>query len=181
MVVARQLTVEEYLALPEEPPYCEYVNGEVLQKAMPNRAHMELVSELSVIFAPYRKQHGGIAGPEGRARFDSPRGAEYRLPDFSYWAKSKPKGTESMLLPPTLAVEVRSPGESMAGQRDKCRYFREFGVDVCWLIDPETRRIEVFEDVRDAEALPPSALLTSRYLPGFALAPADLFAILDEE
>jgi Uma2 family endonuclease len=181
MVVARQLTVEEYLALPEEPPYREYVNGEVTWKAMPNRAHMQLIFELSAAFVPYVKEHRGMAGPEGRARFDSPRGPEFRLPDFYYWATDKPKGTDTELLPPTLAVEVRSPDESLADQRDKCRYFRAYGVDVCWLIDPETRRVEVFEGGRDAEPLPHDAVLTSGYLPGFALPLAELFAVLDED
>ena len=34
-----RMTPEEYLALPEEKPYLEYVDGVVLQKPMPNEEH----------------------------------------------------------------------------------------------------------------------------------------------
>ena len=80
---------------------------------------------------------------------------------------------------PTLAVEVRSPGESLNAQRAKCRQFRENGVAVCWLVDPASRTVEVFEDGRDGERLQGAVSLASSHLPGFSLAIEALFAVLD--
>lgn len=181
MVLARQLTEAEYLALPEEPPYREYVYGEARAKAMPNIDHGELIQRVAEAIGPYRREHGGRLGPEVRSRFDTERGPEYRLPDYSYWAPGKPRGDQRMMLPPTLAVEVRSPDESMGEQREKCRYFRRHGVDVAWLIDPVSRTAEVFEDDADGEPVPAGGALVSRHLPGFSLAVDELFSVLDEQ
>ena len=39
----RRMTEEEYLALPEEKPYLEYVDGVVLQKPVPDDLHGRLI------------------------------------------------------------------------------------------------------------------------------------------
>lgn len=171
-----RMTEEEYLSLPEEKPYLEYVYGVVLQKPMPNNDHSTLAFELAAEIALYRRQHGGYGGIEGRVRLRGDTG--YFLPDVAYWARGRPSGDDSI---PTLAVEVRSPSQTMAEQRRKCRDFRASGVDVCWLIDPVSRRAEVFEGDRDAELLPVDGVLESEHLPGFSLPLPALFAVLDEQ
>lgn len=55
----------------------------------------------------------------------------------------------------------------MAFLRRKCRTYRQSGVDVAWLIDPDHQLVEVFEDDLDGE--PATGTLRSRYLPGFEL------------
>lgn len=80
---------------------------------------------------------------------------------------------------PTVAVEVRSPDESMASQRAKCRLYRQSGVPVVWLVDPRTRTVEIFEDDRDGTVLRIGDTLTTPHLPGFSLPLAELFAVLD--
>ena len=173
------MTEAEYLALPAEAPYLEYVNGEVLAKAMPDRNHMVLIQAVAFAFGLYVRANGGLCGPEGRSRFVGSGGlAEYRLPDYSYWRPDTPTSDEDALLPPTLAVEVRSPDESMASQREKCRFYRERGVDVCWLIDPLSRSVEVFEDSLDGEPVGHGGALESSRLPGFSLPLAQLFGAL---
>ncbi|MCZ2109207.1 MAG: Uma2 family endonuclease, partial [Dehalococcoidia bacterium] len=102
-------------------------------------------------------------------------GANYRLPDVSYWSSPSRPANDSV---PTLAIEVRSPGQTMGELREKCRFFRRNGVQVAWLADLESRTVEVFEEERDAEALTAPAVLTSLALPGFALDLAGLFGVL---
>jgi Uma2 family endonuclease len=164
----------EYLALPEEQPYLEYVDGVVLQKAMPNADHRKLIRELVVAIALYQRAHGGDSGPEGRVRL--PDGSGYRLPDTAYWAPGVPSGDDTV---PTLAIEVRSPGQSLPSLREKCRAFRRNGVLVCWLFDPATRSVEVFDESADGEQFTGVELTTS-HLPGFTLDLPALFATLDE-
>lgn len=179
MVIRHTVTVEEYLALPEEPPYLEYVDGEVIEKAMPNRDHGAIAEELALHLGPYRRRRGGMSGPEIRVAFDADGRREFRLPDYAYWAPSKPQGSETMALPPTLAVEIRSPDESLRGLQAKCRYYRRHGVDVAWLIDPGARTVAVFEGERDGEVLSGDAVLESSFLPSFRLRLIDMFAALD--
>ncbi|MBA4181532.1 MAG: hypothetical protein C0506_13160 [Anaerolinea sp.] len=178
MVTTQKLTVDEYLALPEEPPYLEYVYGEVIEKMSPVPAHSLVINELAYHFGLYQRAVGGTGGPELRVEFHTERGPEYRLPDYSYFAPGREMGGPRFGNPPTLAVEVRSPGESMSQQRAKCRYFRQHGVDAAWLIDPEPRTVEVFEGDVDGAVLAGGSL-TSAHLPGFALPLAELFATLD--
>ena len=97
----------------------------------------------------------------------------YRLPDAAYWAPGRPSGDNSV---PSVAVEVRSPNQAMRGLRDKCRAFRAAGVDTCWLIDPDARTAELFEGDHDALRV---TVLESSAMPGFSVALADLFKVLD--
>jgi Uma2 family endonuclease len=169
----RRMSEAEYLALSEEPPYLEYVDGVVLQKPMPNADHRKLIRELIILIGLYGRAHGGDSGPEGRVRL--PDGSGYRLPDTAYWAPGVESGDDSV---PTLAIEVRSPGQPLATLREKCRAFRRNGVGVCWLFDPATRSVEVFEGSKDGARFEGESL-TSDALPGFELNLPQLFAVLD--
>lgn len=174
-----KMTVEEYLAIPEEAPYLEYIDGEAIEKSMGDSWHVLVGGATGFAISMYGRTHGGRSGPSGRVEFGPEGATQFRLPDQAYWAPSKPfKGGRAMQ-PPTLAIEIRSPDDSMASQRAKCRYYRNHGVDVCWLVDPESRTIEVFEDGRDGDVLGDGAVLTSRHLPGFELSLRQLFAVLD--
>lgn len=168
------MSEDEYLALPEEKPYLEYIDGVVLQKPMPNKSHSILIEAILYAIGTYRRKFGGSSGPEGRVRL--PDGTGYRLPDLAYWAPSRPHEDDSV---PSVAVEVRSPGQTMAELRRKCRSFRANGVDVCWLVDPPSRTVEVFEGERDGEPLSADATLETPVMPGFSLSLTDLFAVLD--
>ena len=178
MVTKHGLTAEEYLALPEEKPYLEYVRGEVMPKMAPDRNHAGLAGELSYRLGQYRHEHGGFFGPEGRVGFLEPADMRFLLPDVAYWAPGRDVG-ERILTPPTLAIEIRSTDQAIAGLREKCRYYRQHGVDVCWLVDPMTRTVEVFEDETDGRSARPGELIESRHLPGFRLSVSELFTVID--
>jgi Uma2 family endonuclease len=178
--ITKRMTVEEYLALPEdEKPYREFVDGEILEKVMGQRRHSYAQQFLAEEMGAYRRAHGGNAATEGRVRFETVRGREFRLPDLAYWAPGKPSFDGTYLLPPTLAIEIRSPGESMADQRAKCRYFREHGVDAVWLIDVVSRTAEPFEDGVDGEAVPSGGALTAAAVPGLRVELAELWRAIE--
>ncbi|MCK9518516.1 MAG: Uma2 family endonuclease [Dehalococcoidia bacterium] len=179
MTTGVRMTVHDYLALPEAKPYREYVCGEVIEKSMPNEEHGILVQEIAACFARWMHLAGGKAGPEIRVRFDTERGPEYRLPDYSYWSSGRPRRDGKDSLPPTLAVEVKSPDEPLEQLRSKCRYMRRYGVDVCWLIDPGRRVVEVFETERDGQPVAVGAL-RSKALGDLEIDVPALFAALDD-
>lgn len=164
----------EFRALPEEEPYLEYVDGVVIQKPIPNRDHRRIVEELVYQIGLYRRRTGGSSGPVGRVRL--PDGSGYRVPDTAYWAPQRPDGDDSV---PSLVVEVRSPGQTVAELRRKCRTFRQNGVRACWLVDPVARTVEVFEGDRDGVSWPMGSPLETPVMPGFSLMLEELFAVLD--
>lgn len=168
------MTEEDYLALPEEKPYLEYVDGLVLQKPMPDRLHAQLVMFLDYLIYGYLLVHGGRGGPERRLRL--PDGSGYRLADTAYWGPGRDMSETSM---PTLAVEVRSEDQTLAELRRKCRAFRANGVDVCWLIDPYARTVEAFDADRDGVQLGSDESLEATAIPELTVAQADLWAALD--
>ncbi len=172
---ARRMTEAEFLALPEEQPYLEFVDGVVTQKTMADHQHRRLVGKLDQKFGNYVDLTGGDFGPEGRVRM--PPG-NYQVPDTAYFAPGARSGNDSI---PTVAVEVRSRDETMRAQREKCRRYRAAGVPVCWLIDPVGRTVEVFEGDLDAEPVAHDGALETAAMPGFSLTIRDLFAFLDRE
>lgn len=166
-----RMTPEQYLQLPEEKPYLEYVDGVVLQKPLPTFDHSELALEVGSYLRDYARQHGGHAGVEARTRLGEL--PHFRLPDVSYWKRGLPREDDIL---PTLAVEIRSPNQLMAELRTKCEAFRKSGVEVCWLIDPVSRTAELFEGRRKGAVID---TLKAECLPGFELPLGELFAVLD--
>ena len=163
----------EYLALPDEKPGLELHDGVVIQKSMANADHRDLTGEFDYRFGGHTRTFGGHYGPDSRVRL---RTARRLLPDTGYWAPGVPSGDDST---PTVAVEVRSPDESMESQRQKCRMYREHGVLVAWLVDPGTRTVEVFEGDRDGVVFRVGDTLITPEMPGFSLPLTELFAVLD--
>jgi Uma2 family endonuclease len=178
MGVTHKLSIEEYLALPEEKPYLEYICGEAVPKAIPDRNHIALVFELSHLLYEYIRSHGGFGGPEGRSQFDDTADPRFLLPDLSYWGPGRETG-DHILTPPTLAIEVRSDDQTRRSLRDKCRYYRAHGVDVAWLVDPVSRTVEVFDGTVDGPSLPPGGILESPQLPGLSITVAELWRAID--
>ncbi|MBI5948622.1 MAG: Uma2 family endonuclease [Chloroflexi bacterium] len=177
MVMQRTLTVAEFLELPEVKPGREFVRGEVVQKPMTNSDHIRLALRLAAIFDRYCEEHGGVAGPEGTTYFEDPADDRVLLPDLAYWAPDRPTGHYPMT-PPTLAIEIRSPSQTMAEQREKCAYYRSHG-DVAWLIDPASRTVEVFEGPGAPTVAVLGQPLRSPHLPGLEVPVDQVFAVLD--
>ncbi len=168
MVTRQHLTVEQYLALPEEKPYLEYVDGEARPKVAPDFSHMVLVHRLSVLLAEYMSRHGGISGPEGRVRFGEAPDTRFLLPDIAYWAARRPVRGEQAMQPPSLAIEVRSAGQPLGALREKAAYYTANGVPECWVIDAGTETVEVFVS-GEPPTVESGSTLVARTLPGLEL------------
>jgi Uma2 family endonuclease len=168
-----RMTPEQYLALPEDKPYLEYIDGVVLQKPMPNEDHGVLAFRIGYLIQVWLGSVPARIGVEVRARLGEL--PNFRLPDVSYWRPDAPFGRGE---PPTLAAEIRSPDQTLAELRRKCEFLRSTGVETCWLIDPIARTAELYDGRRKVGR--PAETLTAACLPGFELRLADLFAILED-
>ena len=157
-------------------PYLEFWDGLVIQKAVPSYKHSLLQSWLSHLFWLYVESAGGSTTSETHVWFT---GHGYRLPDVAYWAPRRLTVAEGKARPPTLAIEILSDPSDRDADRAKCQLMRPNGVDVCWLIDPDRRTVELFDDGRDGETVAGDATVTSAHLPGFKLDLRDLFTVLD--
>ncbi len=127
MAVRTKLTLEEFLALPETKPGCEYVDGEVVQKSMPDTDHAIIQRLLSFIFSLFLREHPiAEGGPEWRCIFGPPGHERARLPDFALVMRERlrdTRGDEPFRGAPDFAVEIMSPDDRMSEVLDKVRFY----------------------------------------------------------
>jgi Uma2 family endonuclease len=179
--VKTRVSEAEYLAtMTGEKPSLEFVNGEVFQKPMTKKDHAFVARALNRRFVVYEAERGGVWVWEATTNVSRGDDRRYRVPDMAYYTPGRPVARpDDVFLPPTLAIEVRSRGQPAAEPREKCREYRDRGVDICWLIDPERRTVEVFDEKRDGEPLAEDGVLESPLLPDFSLPVLELWADLD--
>ena len=174
MATGTRLTLDEFLALPETEPGSELIDGEVVQKEMPNIAHMLVQQLLAWVVGVYvRDNRLGITGSEGRCIFGPPGGERPYLPDFLFVAAEHLAGIDlrgPLLRAPDLAVEILSPDDRPDRVAAKVAFYLLHGVRLVWLIDPETRAVTVLTpDGGSARLSEDDTLSGGDVLPGFAV------------
>ncbi|MFZ4660862.1 MAG: Uma2 family endonuclease, partial [Caldilineaceae bacterium] len=71
---------------------------------------------------------------------------------------------------PDFVVELRSSSDSMPDLRDKMQEYIDNGARLGWLINPETRTVEIYEPGEEVETLyNPERVAGAPVLPGFLL------------
>ena len=185
MILSRDLTtLEQFLRLPEFKPALEFIGGRVIQKMSPMLPHSVIQGELLVSLNSFaRPRKLGRAYPELRAVF----GGEAQVPDISFYVTERlPKlvrGEEPsrISMPPDIAVEIASPGQTMAELRLKLRHSLIHGSKLGWLIRPIREEVWVLRPRRKAECLKSGDVLSGEdVLPGFALPLDEIFGWLDQ-
>lgn len=77
---------------------------------------------------------------------------------------------------PDLAVEVVSPNDSYYEVRQKVAEYIEAGVRLVWVVDPETRIIDVYRANRTSQVVQNGDMLDGEdVVPGFTIALAEIF------
>ena len=132
MATQTLISIEEYLRTTSDPD-CEYVRGEIVQRAMPAYDHAEWQKILITWFANHEREWGIRALPELRVQVDP---NEFRIPDVTILARTAPR--EQIITHPPLAVfEILSPSDTMKGMLDKLEAYQRMGIPAIWVIDPQ--------------------------------------------
>ena len=107
--------------------------------------------------------------------FKLPNGAD-RSPDAAWiklerWEGLTPEQRRKFPpLAPDFVVELRSATDDLKSLQDKMQEYRDNGVRLGFLIDPQNQRVEIYRLVRDVELLEsPTSLSGENLLPGFVL------------
>lgn len=136
--------------------------------------------EISVQLGIWNKQNNLGKGFDSNGGFTLPNGA-VRAPDAAWiklerWeALSQQQRRKFLPLCPDFVVELLSPTDSLPQVQAKMQEYIANGARLGWLIDTDTRRVEIYRPNRDVEILEnPLALSGEDVLPGFVL---DLSAI----
>jgi Uma2 family endonuclease len=186
MATTSQLTLAQFLPLPETEPASEYADGEVVRRTMPSVAHMIDRQLLSIVAGLFVQRNGlGLSGPEGRCIF-GPAGAERALvPDYLILSASHTSGLDlhgPIRRAPDLAVETLSPDDRMTQVMEKLRFYLANGVRVVWLIDPERRTLTVLTPPETTRILTEEdTVLGGGVLAGFTCTMRDLLPPTETE
>jgi Uma2 family endonuclease len=187
MVIARtrpeqRLTLEDFLALPEEKPALEYFDGVVTRKVSPERQHSDLqyvIPERINRFAYPRKL--AFAWPELRTTHDGVS----LVPDVSVYTWERiprertPRGAIESRSAPDVAIEIASPGQGRRGLLEHCRWFVEHGSRLALLADPRRRTVTVVRaGARPAVLGGDDVLDLGEVIPGLTLVVGEPFTAL---
>ncbi|MEO8612893.1 MAG: Uma2 family endonuclease [Chloroflexota bacterium] len=181
MVVQKKLyTIDEYeafIALPKNAERLfELISGEIVEK-VPTQLHGVIAVKTTIRVGGFVEQHNlGYVASEVRHQMP---GDEHnaRLPDISFYADTTTPLVDRGAVPrmPDLAIEIKSPDDSMQEMSDKADYYLLNGSKMVWLIYPEKRLIEV-RTPDDRDLLTDQDILDGGdVLPGFRVTVSELF------
>ena len=146
-IPTKSLTLEEFLKLPETQPASEYIDGEIIQKPMPQGEHSAIQTELPAkINAILRSQHIARAFTELRCTF----GGRSTVPDVSVflWERIPRKengGVANVFsIAPDWTIEILSPDQSQTKATKNILHCLKYETQMGWLIDPEEQTVFVY-------------------------------------
>lgn len=144
-----EMTLEEFLQLPETKPASEFIKGKIYQKPMPNGEHSTLQTELALRINQIGKlKKIAYARTELRCTFAT----RAIVPDVSVFTWERiPRNEDGgvankITVAPDWIIEILSPEQSVNRVIEKIIFALEYGTKLGWLIDPERKRVMIFQD-----------------------------------
>ncbi len=174
------ITADDLLRLPDDGAKNEIFEGELVREEMTAPGHADLCHRLSGELYVYARTNGFSNRILQNSLFDlTPPGAVKRTvlaPDLAILRNSaQPAWRQVPTQPPLLAVEVVSGFQTLAELTIKAQFYRNAGVDEVWVIDHNTRVVQIW-DANGVTTLQDGQTLTTALLPGFSL---DVTAMFD--
>lgn len=163
---------------------CELIDGTLVEKIM-GFPESCLTVQLILAMGAFVKQHdrGLVAGADGMTRLWP---GLVRIPDIGFYAweqlAKKEIPSESIArVPPLLAVEVISKGNTRREIQRKLKEYFLAGSGLVWVVDPCQRQVMVYSAPDRFVTLTEADTLDGGdVLPGFRLPLRQLFALLPQ-
>jgi Uma2 family endonuclease len=148
----RRVTVQEWLAIPEEKR-AEVIDGKLVYHAMPGPKHGTTQSGiLSFVRSPFHRRPGTARGPGGwwiSAEVDMEIAGLLCRPDAVGWRRDKyltlpePDARGVVTAVPDWIAEVLSPSTAQYDLGAKRQGYHRAGVSHYWLVDPQNGTLTV--------------------------------------
>lgn len=146
--VSSQLSLDEFLKLPETKPASEYIDGRIYQKPMPQGKHSILQTELSSKINQLGKpQKLVLALTELRCTF----GGRSLVPDIAVFEWLRIPTDEDGEIAnkfesyPDWTIEILSPDQSPNRVISKIIFCINQGTKLGWFIDPNDKSVMIFQ------------------------------------
>lgn len=182
---SRRWTYEDYQQLPDDGKRYEILDGDLFEMPAPTMGHQTVSKRLQ--HALYQLELQGL-GQVFSAPFDLkiPGGTPVQ-PDLVFVAKDRLEHIRRRALegPPTLVVEILSPGTARRDRTKKLRLYARNRIPLYWIVDPEALTFEALRlqgDVYGVEAaLEPGEVYESPDFAGLRLDLEELFRDLPRD
>lgn len=168
------------IVLPETKPETEWLRGRAVRKMSPRRTHARLQDWWLKCLQSWAGDRGDVL-PEWRFRIGPP-GEDIRplVPDVAYLSYERMGDTpdaelELPRIPPNVAVEIRSPGDSRRDVMEKADVLLRAGCDVVIIVNPRTKTI-IARDAERTTIFSPGDVFAHAALPGLRFDPAACFS-----
>jgi len=143
-IVKPKPTLEHFLKLPETEPASEFLDGEIIQKPMPQGEHSVLQGELCKTINQVAKTRKiAHAFPELYCTF----GGASIVPDVAIFRWERipflPSGriANRFEINPDWSIDILSPNQSQTKVLSKLLHCARHGTELGWLLDPEEESI----------------------------------------
>jgi Uma2 family endonuclease len=179
------MTADEFYDFVERPEnrarIFELVRGEVIELSRPTRIHGRVCANTTFkleVFARKRRKGYVVCNDSGVILEYDPD--TVRGPDVAWYEdvlsfEDLPKKWGD--IPPRVAVEVLSPNDTASYITDKINDYLENGVELVWVIDPESRTVTIYSKTGVKKLTEKDTLTGGDVLPGFRCKVADLFVL----
>ena len=185
----KHYTIEDVWALECDPVnegrYFYLIDGELHEEPMPNRTHGDIAALLAYYLLHYvlPRRLGTVNVEVGYHPTDADD--TVLLPDVAFVSHARLAGSSpDSYVPamPEIAVEIKSPGNSMSQLRRKAAAYLRHGATIVWLVIPERQAVEQWQLDADGEMQHVfidrhGALHGEPALPGFSLELSLLFPL----
>jgi len=168
------VSLDEYLNTSYEPDR-EFVEGALVERNVGTPPHGRLQLIAGSYFRQYRKSHRIEAFTETRLRIAPHR---HRIPDVMVVETPYQSGKVITDIP-AITVEIKSPDDTFDDIVDKCFEYEALGVGSILVMDPDHRRVFLFEQ-STLRALPGASIDLHLRQSTIDFPFAQMFAELDE-
>ena len=161
-------TRADYDRLPEGFP-AQLVEGLLVKEPSPTYGHQALASEIHAQLVSLVGARRALFAPCDVGLDDR----NVYQPDLLVLKSVVPLSARDVGIP-LIAVEVLCPSTARRDRKVKRRHLLAAGVAEVWIVDPDTRTVEM-DDATGHRVARGKLTLSSAAVPGFALTPAQLF------
>ncbi|ELS02038.1 hypothetical protein Xen7305DRAFT_00017480 [Xenococcus sp. PCC 7305] len=184
-IQSQQITLQEFLILPETKPASEFIDGKIIQKPMPKGKHSIIQAELIIAFNSILKPTKiARAFPELRCTF----GDCSTVPNVSVftWERiphdSNGEIADSFKASPDWTIEILSPNQSQTKVTKNILHCLDNGTKLGWLIDPSEKSVLVYFPQQQPKffEVATDVLPTPNFAQAFELTLGELFGWLSK-
>jgi Uma2 family endonuclease len=179
----QQLTLEEFLALPEGDVIYELVNGQAVPKfkppdMAPKFFHSSLTGALFILLNQWSQQRGRVR-IEWAVSLTRADESWVPVPDLTYISYKRLPAEwmvdEACPTPPELVIEIISLGQTFGEMTEKATDYLTAGISLVWIVDPRAKSITVFTSNALPKTYRGDSAISNSLLPGLSLSTQQVF------